>query len=172
MRFISFYRIDVQVPNELDLSKNAKVLVYRNGVPSNEVEVTVARTSPAVITTNLIGTGQASAANSDGKVNGTENPATKGSVVTVYATGLGATDPQIGVGYPAPAEPVLPTVAPVSASVGGVTAQVRRAILAPGQVAVYAVDVVVPAAVRTGAAEVLLTAGDLTSQKGVTIQVQ
>jgi uncharacterized protein (TIGR03437 family) len=53
-----------------------------------------------------------------------------------------------------------------------VIAQVRRAILAPGQVAVYAVDVVVPTAVRTGAAEVLLTAGDLTSQKGVTIQVQ
>jgi uncharacterized protein (TIGR03437 family) len=53
-----------------------------------------------------------------------------------------------------------------------VTAQVRRAILAPGQVSVYAVDIVVPAAVRNGAVEVLLTAGDLTSQKGVTIQVQ
>jgi uncharacterized protein (TIGR03437 family) len=172
MKFISFYMIEVQVPMELDLSRNAKVSVFRNGVTTNEVEVPVASTSPAVLTTNLSGYGQAAAVNSDGKQNGSANPAAKGSVITVYAGGLGVTDPQIGVGQPAPLTPALKTVAPVTATIGGVVAQVRQAALAPDKVSVYAVEIVVPAGVRTGAAEVLLTAGDRTSQRGATVQVQ
>jgi len=172
MKFISFYMIEVQVPMELDLSKNAKISVFRNGVTTNEVEVPVAPTSPAVVTTNLSGSGQAAAINSDGKQNGSANPAAKGGVITVFASGLGVTDPQIGVGQPAPLTPALKTIAPVTATIGGVVAQVRQAALAPGKVSLYAVDIVVPAAVRVGAAEVLLTAGDRTSQKGVTVQVQ
>ena len=93
MKFISFYMIEVQVPVELDLSKNAKISVYRNGVATNEVEVPVAPTSPAVLTTNLSGTGQAAAVNSDGKQNGSANPAAKGSVITVLASGLGCDRP-------------------------------------------------------------------------------
>lgn len=172
MKFISFYMIQVQVPMELDLSKNAKISVFRNGVTTNEVEVPVAPTSPAVVTTNLSGNGQAAAVNSDGKQNGSANPAAKGSVITVFAGGLGLTDPQIGVGQPAPLTPALNTVAPVTATIGGVVAQVRQAVLAPGKVSVYAVDLVVPTGVMTSAAEVLLTVGGRTSQKGATVQVQ
>jgi uncharacterized protein (TIGR03437 family) len=172
MRFISFYRIDVQVPVELDLSRNAKISVYRDGFTTNEVEVAVASTSPAVVTKNLIGTGQAAAINADGKENGAENPAAAGSVITVYAGGLGVTNPLRAAGQPAPLIPPFPTVAPVTATIDGIVAVVRQAVLAPDKVSVYAVDIVVPAGVRTNAAEVLLTAGGRTSQKGVTVQVR
>jgi uncharacterized protein (TIGR03437 family) len=172
MKFISFYRIDVQVPVELDLSKNAKISVYRNGYTTNEVEVGVASTSPGVVTKNLVGSGQAAAINSDGKENGAENPAAKGSVITVYAGGLGVTDPLIAAGQPAPLTPAFRTVAPVTATIGGVVAEVKNAVLAPGKVSVYAVDIVVPTAVRTSAAEVLLTAGGRTSQKGATVAIK
>jgi uncharacterized protein (TIGR03437 family) len=172
MKFISFYMIEVQVPVELDLSKNAKISVFRNGVSTNEVEVPVAPTSPAVLTTNLSGSGQAAAIGMDGKPNGAANPAAKGSVIIVLASGLGVTDPQIGAGWPAPSTPALKTVAPVTATIGGVVAQVRQAVLVPGRVSTYGVEILVPAAVRAGAAEVLITCGDRTSQKGVTVQVQ
>ena len=108
---------------------------------------------------------------SDGKEIGAENPAAKGSVITVYAGGLGLTDPLIGAGWPAPLTPPLPTVAPVTATIGGVVAEVRNAVLLPGKVSVYAVDIVVPAGVKTSAAEVLLTVDGRTSQKGVTVVV-
>jgi uncharacterized protein (TIGR03437 family) len=172
MKFISFYMIEVQVPVGLDLSKNAKISVFRNGVTTNEVEVPVASTSPAVLTTNLSGSGQAAAINSDGKQNGSANPAAKGSTITVYAGGLGVTDPQISAGQPAPLTPALKTVAPVTASIGGVAAEVKNAILAPNKVSLYAVEIVVPAAVKTSAAEVLLTVDGRTSQKGATVYVQ
>lgn len=172
MKFISFYMIEVQVPMGLDLSKNATISVFRNGVATGDVEVPVAPTSPAVLTTNLVGIGQASAKNSDGTQNGRANPAAKGSVITVFASGLGETDPQSAAGQPAPLIPALKTVAPVTATIGGVAAKVTQAALAPGKVSLYAVDILVPIAARDGAAEVLLTAGDRTSQKGVTIQVQ
>ncbi len=49
------------------------------------------------------------------------------------------------------------------------SAQIKQAILAPGKVSVYAVDMVVPAAVRTGVAEVILSAGGRSSQIGATV---
>lgn len=172
MKFISFYRIDVQVPVELDLTKNAKISVYRNGVTTNEVEVPVASTSPAVVTKNMVGSGQAAAISSDGRENGADNPAAAGSVLTVYAGGLGVTDPLRAAGQPAPLTPAYPTVAPVTATIDGIVAQVRKAILAPNAVAMYAVELVVPSGVRTSTAEILLTAGGRTSQKGATVVVK
>lgn len=44
MRFISLYRVDVQVPTGLDLSRNAKQTVFRGGVATNAIEVPVAGT--------------------------------------------------------------------------------------------------------------------------------
>jgi len=172
MRYIAFYRIDVQVPTGLDLSKNAKVSVFRGSLQTNEVEVAVASTSPAIYTTNLAGTGQATATNADGTANSKTNAAAKGSSITVYANGLGVTDPATGPGYPAPSEPTLTPVAAISARIGGVAAELKKATLAPGQIGVYALELTVPNSVKTGTAEVIITSGETSSQNGVTIEVK
>jgi len=170
MRFISFYRIDVQVPTGLDLSQNAKVTVFRGGVSTNAVEVPVASTSPAIFTTNLVGVGQANAVNSDGTANSTDNPAARGSVVTVYASGLGLTNPLAPEGQPVTIDCV--PIATIYAWVGGVPTQMKKAVLTQGKTAVYSVDILVPTTINAGTAEVFISAGDRVSQRGVTIQVK
>jgi len=172
MRFISFYRVDVEVPTGLDLSKNARLSVLRGGVSTNEVEVPVARVSPGIFTVNQIGVGQAEAKNSDGTANSQSNPVARGNVVTVYANGLGPTEPVSSEGQPASGEVDFLPIAPITARIGGVAAEVKKAALAPGKVAVFAVDIVVPPGIDPGVAEVIIGAGSASSQAGATIQVK
>ena len=170
MRFISFYRIDVQVPTGLDLSQNAKVSVFRGGVPTSPIEVPVASTSPAIFTANMAGVGQANAVNGDGTANSTDNPAARGSVVTVYASGLGLTNPLAPEGQPVTIDCV--PIATIYAWVGGLPTQVKKAVLTQGKTAVYSVDILVPTTINAGTAGVYISAGDRVSQGGVTIQVK
>lgn len=172
MRYISFYRVDVEVPVGLDLSKNAKLTVFRNSATSNEIEVPVAATSPAVFTVNLTGTGQAVALNMDGKANNSGNPAAKGSTVVVWVNGLGLTEPLWPEGQTVPTGVDFVPVAPVFATIDGFPAVVKSAKLVPGQVAVFAVAIEIPSGVNSGPREVVVSAGGASSQQGATIQVR
>jgi uncharacterized protein (TIGR03437 family) len=171
LRYVSFRRVDAQVPTGLDLTKNAKLSVVRNGVLSSEVEIPVASTSPAMFTVNLAGVGQAQAVNGDGTANAS-TPAAPGSLVTVFANGLGLTNPLAVDGQPIPPGVPLNTIAPVTATVGGLEARVLRAILTPGTFTHYAVVIEVPRTIKSGAAEVIIRCGASYSQSGVTIRVQ
>ncbi len=69
----------------------------------------------------------------------------------VYSTGLGDVSPPIGTGQPAPStEPLARTVNPVTVTIGGVSAQVLYAGLAPGYAGLYQVNALVPAGVSPG----------------------
>ena len=50
--------------------------------------------APSIFTSNGIGFGQAAALNQDGSVNSSSNPAARGSVITVFGTGTGVTNPE------------------------------------------------------------------------------
>ncbi len=77
------------------------------------------------------------------------SPARAGEVVQVFCTGLGATNPRVPSGEPAPAaEPLARVVAPVEAHIGGRPATVHFAGLAPGFVGLYQVNVEIPAGVE------------------------
>ena len=51
------------------------------------------RSSPGIFTLNSSGSGQAAVVNENGTVNGPENPAPRGTVVSIYGTGEGQTTP-------------------------------------------------------------------------------
>ena len=178
MRYISFYRIDVQVPTQTPVPEptatipTTKVSVFRNGVSTNEIDMAIAAASPAVFTPSGLGTGQANAFNPDGTANSGSNPVSRGSTISVFVNGLGVTEPTWAAGQTTPAEVTFVPVLPVTATIGGVVANVVRAYLSPGRIGVFVVDVTVPAAVRPGVAEVLVSAGWRTSQVGATIQVR
>lgn len=172
IRSISFYRIEVQVPMGLDLSKNAQVTVFRNSVATNPIEVPVDTTVPAIFTTDRTGTGQAEAVNSDGSSNGRNNPANVGSVITLHCTGMGMTEPLANEGQPVPGEVDFNTAWP-TVIVGGTQAEVKKSVLLAGSNAVYGVDIVVPMTLRgAGEVEVAVGQGGRISQRGVTIHVQ
>jgi uncharacterized protein (TIGR03437 family) len=133
--------------------------------------IPVAASAPGIFTVDSTGTGQAAVVNQDKTVNSAANPAARGSVVSIYATGEGQTSPA-GVTGRVTKAPNSP-VAQVSVSVGGVAATVQYAGSAPGDVAgVLQVNAVVPASVGSGSQAVTLTVGGVASQPGVTIAVK
>jgi uncharacterized protein (TIGR03437 family) len=135
--------------------------------------ITVAAARPAIFTTNEQGTGQGAIRNQNSSPNSASNPAARGSVVQIFATGLGATNPVVPSGQPAPsAEPLSRVVAGVEARIGGQPAAVQFAGLAPGFVGLYQVNVVVPPGVEPGLAVELLLIQNGVPSNPVTLAVQ
>ena len=91
-----------------------------------------------------------------------DNPAAAGSVVTFFASGLGAVNPSIASGVAAPAEPLSLTSLTVTVTVAGQAGIVLFSGLAPGYAGLYQVNVRLPAVLSAGKVPVVLTAGGIT----------
>ncbi|HUI55133.1 MAG TPA: hypothetical protein VLY04_09185, partial [Bryobacteraceae bacterium] len=92
----------------------------------------------------LLADDRAAVLNQDLSVNSHSQPATPGSVVAAFLTGLGAVDNPVPAGTPASASPLSRVLATVTASVGGQPAAVQFAGLAPDWAGLYQVNLVVP----------------------------
>jgi uncharacterized protein (TIGR03437 family) len=157
-------------PYEIAGESSTQVQVEYNGIRSVAVTVPVLAGVPAIITVNSQGTGQAAALNQDNSLNSASNPAARGSIVTIWATGEGQRNPAGVTGVPAPAydAPVLPA----SVTVGGVAASLPYAAASPGYVGLMQINLTVPPSAPTGAAvPVQLTIGTIASPS-VTIAVK
>jgi uncharacterized protein (TIGR03437 family) len=114
--------------------------------------------------------GRAAVVNQDGGVNSAGSPATAGSVVSVYATGLGTVSPQVASGAAAPSGSIAYTNASVTVTVGTATAHTQFAGLAPGFTGLYQVNFVVPS-LPAGQYGLTISTGDAVSNVA-TISVQ
>jgi len=81
------------VPYEIAGQSSTLVQVEYDGIRSVATAVPVLAAVPGIITTNAQGTGQAVAVDQDGSINSASNPAARGSVVVLYATGEGQRNP-------------------------------------------------------------------------------
>jgi uncharacterized protein (TIGR03437 family) len=159
-------QLNVIVPFGLDTSGPAKIQVQ-----GSTSYVPVAQASPAIFTVNASGTGPGAILNQDYSLNSASNPAPAGSVLMVYATGLGTLNPPPSDG--AIAQDPAPITSPVSAQVGGVSAQVQYAGAAPGLVAgVFQVNIQVPSGVQSGTVPITIQVGSVTSSTAVTVAIQ
>lgn len=129
-----------------------------------------------VSATYLGGSGQAAALNADATVNSAANPVAQGSVIVLFGTGLGALQPAPVdgslIGTPLPM-----ATQKVTATIGGKAATVLYPGGAPSLLAgVIQINLAVPAGVKPGDAEVIITVGEgndeYPSLSGVTIAVQ
>jgi uncharacterized protein (TIGR03437 family) len=159
------------VPYLAGSAATTHVQVEYQGVRSDPVEVAMTPTAPGLFTTDASGKGQGAILNEDGTPNSASAPARAGSVVVLWGTGEGVTDPPGVDGRPA--VDVLPRpVAPVTVQIGGVAAVVEYAGAAPGNMpGVFQINARVPASV-SGAAAVRVTIGGRASQDGVTVAVR
>ena len=102
-------QINAVAPWSLTPGQNTQVCVSYNNVKPNCLAWPVVETAPGVFTVDGV---HAAAVNQDGTVNAAANPAPVGSVVSVFATGLGAITPAQADGTlvvpPLPANVVLP----------------------------------------------------------------
>lgn len=134
----------------------------------------VAPTAPGIFTVLMNGQGQAAALNQDNSQNFGTNPAKRGSVIQIFATGAGETDPPLLPGEAAPASgnPLVFTRVLPQVTIGGTPAPVQFSGMAPGWVGLWQINVEVPANVTPGAAiPLVITAGGISSNT-VTIAVE
>jgi uncharacterized protein (TIGR03437 family) len=105
------------------------------------------------------------ALNQNGSLNGPSNPATRGSVISVFGTGQGPVQPAVGSGQAAPSSPPLATsiatptsdgakcltVQPsVCVAIGSTFGDVLFSGLAPGFVGLWQLNVRIPEAAVNG----------------------
>ena len=167
--------VAVQAP-ALTAGSTTQVQVKSSAGTTTNVPLPVVSVKPGLFTYEAGGKGQAKVVNQDGSLNGDGSTsgsrgAAPGSIISLFATGLGAVTPAIQPGNPAPSNPLSTVTAQVSAVIGGRAAQVTYAGAAPGLIGTYQVNVVVPAATPGGAARVVISADGNSSQDDVTIQV-
>ncbi len=134
--------------------------------------VSVAATSPGLFTLDGSGVGPGAVLNQDGTINSSTNPAARGSIVVLFGTGQGRSNPIWREAELANA-PFPKPVNPVAVTIGGRPAELLYAGAAPFMAALFQVNARVPPDVEPGAAvQVFVKIGDNSSQAGVTIAVE
>ena len=173
LTYVSDGQVNAIVPYELaGDTVSTQVQVEVQGTASSPVTEFLTSASPAIFTAGG-GTGQAAALNQDNSPNAPGNPASIGTVLQVYMTGAGQTNPAGVDGQLATTDPAIP-LGTVTATIGGVPAPVQYAGSSYGLVAgVTQVNVVVPQGVPTGdAVPLVIQVGATPSPAGVSVAIQ
>ncbi len=176
-------QINAVVPCSVTPGRNTTVQVITKGVWSNSVSLPVVAAWPSIFTLNGSGTGPAAVLNvtPNGlrEINSRKDPAAPGSMIEVYATGLGVPN-VLGcqAGRVMPLSPDVPRFSPVpstiSLSIGGVTVTPDYVGAVPGLVyGVFQINARVPSSLRAdNDTPLTLKVGSAQSQSGVTIAVK
>jgi uncharacterized protein (TIGR03437 family) len=182
--FVSPNQLNFQVPWEVDISSGTvRVVVTSNGVDSAPIEIAVQEYAPQIFSFDF-GPGRAVAINPDGSVAHPENaiagvssrPAVPGDILTIFATGLGPTEPPAITGddsFNENGEFVRrDTVSIPTVFIGGVEAQLQFSGMSPEFVGVQQVNVFVPEGVNPAdEVSLVIEIEGLRSREDVTIAV-
>jgi len=172
--FVSATQINAVVPFELTGQVQTQMKVSYNGGVSTALELNVAPAAPAVYTQTETGTGPGAILNLAGELISATNPAQQGSIIEIYATGGGETDPLGVTGNITPADgSVLKRVSGVDVTVAGQPCTVIYAGTAPGFVeGALQINAQLPPGLPSGAQPLLVSVNGITSSGGVTVALQ
>jgi uncharacterized protein (TIGR03437 family) len=169
--YTSATQVNVVVPYEVSGMSTVRIVAEYQGVRSPAMMQQTAATAPGIFTTTQNGQGQGAVLNQDNSYNSGDAPADRGSVVQVFATGEGITNPAARTGS-ITREQHLP-VANVRATAGGVEAEVQFAGAAPGAVAgLFQANVKIPQNIPAGNVAIVLIIGGVSSQPAATVAVR
>jgi len=161
-------QVSFQVP--YDASGAVNLTLTRVDGKTATVSLTVGEAHPGIFSVDSSGTGPAAATLADASLISAGNPAARGSVIVLYATGLGRVTPSAATG--AGATGLSTCVNPVQVTVGGRSVTPIYAGLTPGYAGLYQVNVQIPADLAaTGDVPVTLTVAGVASNS-VTIAVR
>ena len=170
--FVSPGQINMQLPFETAVG-SASTLVSASGALSSASPVNVSTVAPGILTQDSSGTGLGLITDAlTGALITAAAPIARGQIVTVYASGFGPVNPPVATGSAALASPLSFTANTVTAKVGGVDAKVTFAGLAPTFVALYQLNIEIPATAPTGAAVPLTTTVNGVSSNLVMVAVK
>ena len=175
LSFVGPTQINFQIPPGTSLGSAVPVQLTRPDGTTLLTTLNVVATSPGIFSVLMNGQGQGAVLNQDYSLNFGTNPAPRGGVIQIYATGAGATNPPMLPGEAASAtgNPLVFTQVQPTVTIGGITSpQVYYSIMAPGFPGVWQIDAQVPQNVTPGfAVPLVITAGGVSSNT-VTIAVE
>jgi len=157
---ISPNQINAQLPFEAATGPTT-IVVTVNGTASAPLAITLASVAPAFFTVDGSGSGGTLLTNAQSVPYTSPAPASPGTTVVGYLTGLGVTTPATPTGL-APAVLASPVAVP-TLMVGGQAATVIAAAVTPNDAGLYQVSFKVPAGVQGNAPIVLSIGGKTTS---------
>ena len=170
--YISDKQVSAIVPYGIAGVASVKTVVEYRGVPSQPILFAPVDSAPGLFSADASGRGPGAILNQDYSLNSASNPAPAGSVVLLYATGEGATDPA-GIDGKVTTDILARPKLPVTVTIGGLPAEVLYAGAAPGIVAGgLQINVRIPAGLTSRNPEVVVNVGVKASQVGLTVAVQ
>jgi uncharacterized protein (TIGR03437 family) len=138
--YVSPTQINLQLP--MGLTGDIAINVVSDAESGVNTNVKVVAEAPGILTVR--GT-QAVILNQDHSLNSAANPAVEGSVIQIFASGLGATNPPLTAGQAANSRPPFNvTVSPVTVLINGKIAAVQFSGAAPGFAGLFQVNATVP----------------------------
>lgn len=138
--YVSPSQVNAQIPYEVSTGQ-ATVVATAGGnlLPPRTLTI-----QPTAASLWMLGPNEALVHNQDGAINGNDQPASPGSIITAYLTGQGRLDLPIPTGDAAPEHTLVSALAPTSATIGNQNAEILFAGMAPGMVGVFQVNLTVP----------------------------
>ena len=173
MVYSSNGQLSAVVPYSVRNKNLTTVEIEYQGARSAPLTIPVSPAAPGILTLDSSGQGQGAILNQNFSINSVNNPAEPGSIISIFATGEGDTDPP-GVDGKLATLPLPRPLLPVSVLIGGLPALVTYAGGAPGALAgLFQVNAKIPDGLRRGVpATVQIRVGDATSQSNVALAVQ
>jgi len=171
--YVSDRQIGAISPARIAGQPLTEVQVEYAGRRSHVVAVPVLTTRPGIFTVDFTGRGQARAVNhEDNTLNSPENPARRGSYVSLFGTSGGPLSPPCEEGRIADGR--QPLQLPVAVAIGGVPAEVTYAGSSQGSVmGLLQIDFKIPESAPHGDAVPLWVAiGDVAAPEGATLAVR
>jgi uncharacterized protein (TIGR03437 family) len=167
--FVQDKQINAQVPYAVAGKLETEVTLVIGGIVKGRIRVPVKEAVPGLLAA-AGGTGQVVSLNDNGSVNGGGNPARRGSIVTLYATGDGQLGPDAIDGKP---YGTAKTPYSVSVDFDGYAGEVLYAGRAPGFIGLMQINVRIPSQfVPSGAVPVVLMVRGEVSQSGATLSIR
>lgn len=157
-----------------NLAGKARVLVQISyqGRVTNSIAMSVAATAPGLFTANSSGAGGGAFLNADGSFNSPANPAARGSVAVLFATGLGVMNPAMADGELA-APPFARPASGFQVRIADQPVEILYSGAAPGYVAgLIQLNVRVPDDIAPGEVPVVIEAAGARSPRTVSIAVR
>jgi uncharacterized protein (TIGR03437 family) len=165
--------VNLIVPYSVATQTSTQLQLEYQGQKTNTISLGVAPASPGLFTLNASGKGPGAIVNSDGKVNSPLNPAQKGSLIVLFGTGAGQTNPPGVEGSVAGSTLPVPTL-PVTVMLNGTTISTVYDGAAYGSVAgLLQINVLLPPNAPSGTAiPISFQVGSYSSQSGTTVAIQ
>ncbi|MBY0503632.1 MAG: S8 family serine peptidase [Bryobacteraceae bacterium] len=158
LHFVSPSQVNVQIPWEVQGLTTVSMKVSLGERQSGVIQLPISNQSPAFFEyTEANGQRSVAALDGDFRVVGANNPVRRGAALQIYLNGLGAVDNRPASGEVSPSQPLATTRVQPVVTIGGRPAQVIFSGLAPGNVGLYQVNVILPADTPTGRQPVTCT---------------